>query len=125
MTLGVKRITRNKITGKDGKELATGITIELADGTAATVDCRTLRTNCPCATCTEERAKAESHSSQPAKRSLLRVVSSETNEQLGLEKIWPVGNYALGMRWADGHDTGIYPIATLFELSRQSSTTTS
>lgn len=118
MTSSVKRIARNKTSGEDGREVATGITIELADGSTATIDCRTLRTNCPCATCTEERSKS---AIQPAKKSLLRVVSSETNEQLGLEKIWPVGNYALGMRWADGHDTGIYPIATLFELSKQSS----
>ncbi len=31
----------------------------------------------------------------------------------------PVGYYAYQIKWNDGHDTGIYPLALLRELSEQ------
>jgi len=33
-----------------------------------------------------------------------------------LKEIWAVGQYALGMSWGDGHNTGIYTFDFLREL---------
>jgi ATP-binding protein involved in chromosome partitioning len=32
---------------------------------------------------------------------------------LAIRRIWSVGNYALGMAFSDGHDTGIYTFKAL------------
>ncbi len=59
-----------------------------------------LRGHCPCATC-------QGHF-QP---SAFHVVKGAV-----LERVELVGNYALGMRWIDGHDTGIYSFRKLRDL---------
>jgi len=53
------------------------------------------------------------------KSSLLRVVEHEKQEELQLERIWGVGNYAIGMVWGDGHDSGIYTYFYLRELGEE------
>ena len=113
----IKKVTRVKSQNDSGKEVGTGICIELENGTEIRLAGRVLRSNCPCATCIEERAKNADTENKSKRSSLLRVIKSEASEQLDLTKIWPVGNYALGLRWADGHDTGIYPFSVLMELS--------
>jgi DUF971 family protein len=112
----VKKVSRIKSHSATGDEIGTGISILLEDGSQSNIDTKALRTNCPCATCVEERAKNEQPESTPKRSSLLRIVSSETEDQLNLVQIWPVGNYALGLRWGDGHDTGIYPFSVLLSL---------
>jgi len=37
-------------------------------------------------------------------------------EQVNIEHIEPVGNYAIGLHFDDGHNTGIYSWDTLYEL---------
>jgi DUF971 family protein len=37
-----------------------------------------------------------------------QMVREAKNESLNLEKIEPVGSYALQFFWSDGHNTGIY-----------------
>jgi DUF971 family protein len=63
-----------------------------------------LRENCPCASCVDEFSgeRRNSPGSVPA----------------GLERIsvTPVGNYALGFAWSDGHSTGIYTFEYLRKL---------
>lgn len=51
-----------------------------------------LRGWCPCASC-------QGHEGE---RHFVRAATSD------LVMIFAVGRYALGFRWADGHDTGIY-----------------
>lgn len=55
-----------------------------------------LRENCPCASCVDEYSgeRRVGHGNIPA----------------GIERVSvsPVGNYALGFAWSDGHSTGIY-----------------
>jgi DUF971 family protein len=60
-----------------------------------------LRGWCPCASC-------QGHSGE---RQFIRVENPQ------LETISPVGNYALNLRWSDGHDTGIYTFEFLRTLS--------
>jgi DUF971 family protein len=64
-----------------------------------------LRRHCPCATCRARRAESEA----PPVDGELPVLSDEavqaTAVAAGFE---PVGRYGIKIRWADGHDYGIY-----------------
>jgi DUF971 family protein len=62
-----------------------------------------LRGWCPCASC--QGHGGEHH--------FIKVENPQ------LESISPVGNYALNLRWGDGHDTGIYSFEYLRTLSEQ------
>ena len=39
-------------------------------------------------------------------------------EDISIEDMSLVGNYALQFRWSDGHDTGIYSWETLYNLGK-------
>jgi len=77
----------------------------------------TLRLNCPCAGCKEARGDNSHRQPLTAKKNSLRVVESSKEEETSLEEVWPVGNYAIGLRWQDGHHTGIYTFKFLAELA--------
>ncbi|HMO16489.1 MAG TPA: DUF971 domain-containing protein [Oligoflexia bacterium] len=71
-----------------------------------------LRDNCPCAGCLQKRGD-KSHDKPlgaptSSGRSLLKVVSGPEGNYYDLRKVWTLGNYAIGIKWGDGHDTGIY-----------------
>ena len=53
-----------------------------------------LRGFCPCAVCQGHHA--------------LEITYHPPAAPVTLERIEPVGNYALGFHWSDGHGTGIY-----------------
>jgi len=100
-----------------------GVTLRWEDGTVHSISSRTLREHCPSAVSKAKRGDT-SHdaplTSGPAPRkSLLRIVDTTADEQLSLIKVWPIGNYAIGMAWGDGHNSGIYPFDLLFELGEQ------
>jgi len=99
---------------------ADGLQITWQDGTVQTLTSRVLRENCPCAVCKAERGD-ESHDKPltSKKPSMLKVVSSSIKEELQLEEVSAVGNYAISIRWGDGHHTGIY----MFQLLRTLNTT--
>ena len=79
-----------------------------------------VRRHCPCATCQEQRGDL-SHSKPlaPKKSSLLRVVEATVEEATQIVQVWPIGNYAIGLRWGDGHDTGIFSFDLLRGLCNQ------
>lgn len=94
--------------------------ISWSDGSKSKLHSERLRKACPCAECRESRG--ESFHSKPiaarkASPSMLQVVEATHDEATHLEQIWPVGNYAIGTRWGDGHSTGIYPYTLLIELA--------
>jgi len=71
-----------------------------ADGYESTYLLDFLRLNCPCADC-------QGHGEQvyhllPEERAAAPV------ESLPAVHVEPVGSYAIGIRFADGHDTGIF-----------------
>ncbi len=70
---------------------------------------RQLRDNCPCATCREKR-------SAPTNPLQLNILSVEETRPLSIAGMKPVGNYAYGIQFSDGHDTGIYSLEFLREL---------
>lgn len=120
----VKKISRTK-QEINGKEFGSGLklTFKMPDSSLIEleIDSETLRKECPCASCQQKRGD-DSHSrplSGKKKSKLLNVVSATKEEECNIEKIWLLGNYAIGMKWSDGHDTGIYTFNFLFELAKQ------
>lgn len=87
-----------------------GLKIEWSDGVTTVVPWRKLRTNCPCASCGEERAKPP----DPFRVLTPQEVAAGAPAPVAMV---PVGHYAYQIRWNDGHDTGIYPIDLLRKLS--------
>jgi ATP-binding protein involved in chromosome partitioning len=81
-----------------------------------------LRMECPCAECREARGDTSHAQPLTAKKSALKIITSTKEEQITLKSIWSVGNYALGIEWADGHNSGIYTyelLRTLGEAPKQ------
>lgn len=73
-----------------------------SDGHRGDYDYRTLRGWCPCAMC-------QGHGTGPVRHRPYRG-------DVRADHIEPVGNYALSIRWSDGHGTGIYRFDFLREL---------
>ena len=96
----------------------TGIVIAWPGETPLSIPSKKLRNHCPCAECKLQRGE-DTHSTPltPKKSSLLAIVEHTKDEALALEEIWPVGRYALGMRWGDGHDSGIYTYQLLRDIA--------
>lgn len=78
-----------------------GMECHWEDGLKKTISYKTLRDHCPCAPCKADR---------PQK------IPKEGYEIKGVN--W-VGNYALGILWADNHSTGIYPFSQLREWCKK------
>jgi len=74
------------------------------DSTLGVIEFKALRRHCRCAECEDARR---------------RGVYDETAlpaEPVAVELHW-LGNYALSVRWQDGHRSGIYPLTLLRELA--------
>ncbi len=65
-----------------------------------------VRWNCPCAYCSEARKGVDTEHFTVYHKDELEVVD-----------IIPVGNYAVKIRWGDGHDLGIYTFELLKKLA--------
>ncbi len=73
-----------------------------ADGHVSVLPHEILRGYCPCASC-------QGHEGP------IKFVNPGTH-QLEIDRIEPVGNYALCLVWFDGHQTGIYSYPYLRSL---------
>lgn len=67
-----------------------------------------IRKACPCALCGDIRAKQDAQ---------LQMITVDQTPSVDLSDVIPVGNYAIQIRWADGHDTGIYTYSYLKQLA--------
>lgn len=76
------------------------------DGSRTSYEHLVLRAFCPCAHC-------QGHQGPIGFRS-----EAETTDSLELDDVFEVGQYAVGLGWADGHSTGIYTYRFLRELAR-------
>ncbi len=97
------------LNSKDG----IGIEITWEEGKRTFISSSTLRTNCLCASCLEEKKKKR------VKNNPFNIIKEEAsaNSRLNLIEVLPVGNYAINIVWEDGHRDGIYTFKTLFNLS--------
>ncbi len=84
------------------------VTIGWSDGRECEYSFAGLRAICPCVECRGGHANM----GYPADKELLRTAQDDT---LTLERIDPVGSYALQFTWGDGHSTGIYTWQYLYE----------
>lgn len=89
------------------------------EGLVQRISSEVLRKNCPSAISRAQRGDDSHEKPLTAKSSLLKIIEHTRAEELRLDKIWGVGNYALGMQWGDGHNTGIYTYDLLYELGSQ------
>lgn len=84
------------------------LSVTWKDGHTSNFDLAFLRKNCPCAACNAEREK------QAKSTELFPILKSDPGtgppRAVGANLI---GNYALQIRWSDGHDTGMYDFRTL------------
>jgi DUF971 family protein len=87
-----------------GNELA----VRWNDGGESYLDLDKLRRACPCAGCGGEPDVIGRR---------LRPEVNYTARSFELTRVQPVGGYALQLRWADGHETGIYSFDYLRSLS--------
>ena len=80
------------------------LTLQWDDG-IGTVAAATLRAHCRCAPCQSARLRG--------------TLEAPVGDALVLVDALPVGHYALQLRFADGHERGIYPWQALRELAGQ------
>ncbi|MDX8355719.1 P-loop NTPase [Cognatiyoonia sp. IB215182] len=82
----------------------TALILNWADGQEQRLIPRDLRIACQCAKCRDEMT---------GKRLL---APEQIPLGVAITRIWSIGNYALGMAFSDGHDTGIYTFEQLRAL---------
>lgn len=87
--------------------------ITWSDGQVRDYSPRELRDKCPCATCREKR------NAPPSSPLQLPIISAAEAQPLGITAMKPVGNYAYSIEFSDGHNTGIYTLASLRELGNE------
>jgi len=83
--------------------------IEWDNKSNSSFDLTILRRYCPCAVCLADRESQGKN-----------YIPIFGKEQVTVETIKPVGNYAFSIKWKDGHDTGIYEYQYLFKLAGES-----
>lgn len=81
------------------------LTITWDDGVTSTLPVPYLRSWCPCAAC-------QGHGTRIAYRPAPATIT--------IAELWEVGAYALGVRFSDGHDDGIYSWTYLGKIAYES-----
>ncbi len=84
------------------------VTLSWPNGTSWLVKNRDLRLSCRCALCADELT---------GKR-LLKEEDVPLN--IAAREVTPLGNYAVGIVWNDGHSSGIYPYKNIEPLTKKS-----
>jgi DUF971 family protein len=87
--------------------------IAWSDGQVREYAIRELRDKCPCATCREKR------NAPPPPATALPILSAAEAAPLGIAAMNPVGRYAYGIDFSDGHDTGIFTLESLREMGEE------
>jgi DUF971 family protein len=99
----------------DIKTDASEMEIEWGNGDIHQLSLEGVRSFCPCALCVANR------DSQGQKSELHVLSSNEEAVTAKVEGVTSVGRYAIQIKWADGHDTGIYTFDYLKSLWEQDS----
>lgn len=80
---------------------SSGIKIDWKDGHHSEYSARYLRDHCPCATCTGAHGEPSPLPPRPDPLQLYKP-------RLKMDKVEPVGQYAIRIHWNDAHNAGIY-----------------
>lgn len=110
----------NPIPRQIKRQGLSGLLVTWSDNSESQLSSETLRRQCPCAECREKRGDDSHAKPLTGKKRSLSIVQNTREEQLGLESIWGIGQYAIGIRWNDGHDSGIYTFEFLAQLAGRS-----
>lgn len=105
----MRSLGKNSILQKQLPEIhfdATHTFLKWPDGEEAKVSNHDLRLSCRCAICVNEISG--------------EVLLKEENIKADIAPTatMPLGNYAIGINWNDGHTSGIYPYQTIRKLSK-------
>lgn len=92
----------------------TAIKISWDDQTSTRWTAAQLRKACPCATCREKRRGEEDKDSKATSIGL-PVLSAAEAKPLRIESMRPVGTYAYNINFTDGHSSGIFQLAMLYQ----------
>ncbi len=98
------------------REGSAGLSVLWSDNRQDFLPSRLLRSNCPSADSRAKRGDTSHEQPLIGKQSALRVIEASLAEELELQSIWAIGNYAIGLAWGDGHKTGIFTFNFLREL---------
>jgi DUF971 family protein len=96
-------------------ELTTTGSLRIAwsDGQVREYAVKELREKCPCATCREIR------NAPPQPATMLPILSMAEAAPLKIAAMKPVGRYAYGIDFSDGHDSGIFTLESLREMGAE------
>ena len=83
------------------------LSIRWDDGARTVAAARDLRLGCPCAFCVDEMTGQRT------------LDPARVPQDLSIQQIAPVGNYAVRVTFSDGHQTGLFDWRLLRALSRQ------
>jgi DUF971 family protein len=108
-SLPVDAVTPLKVRVK--KSEGTGVEIDWRDGHSSAWDFRWLRDACPCATCNSERESEGRTIGEPKPKSPDPLALYQAPPRP--DQVTPIGNYAINIKWNDGHNSGIYSWAYL------------
>jgi len=88
-----------------------GLELEWSDGFKRKLSFIVLRKECPCAACRGEPTPLDPNPN------VLPTVGQLSPEAGICKNMFKIGGYAIGFRWGDGHDTGIYSFEYLRALA--------
>ncbi len=103
----IMALGKNSIEKKELPQIGTdahNITLTWPSGEKVTVGNRELRLSCQCALCMDEISGKKLLDPQ------------KVRQDIAPKEITPLGNYAIGIAWNDGHSSGIYPYKLIREL---------
>ncbi len=99
---------------------SSALRIVWSDGRDGTISLRRLRQACPCAHCRQEKSEGglkQAQTPQKAGQVALPVLTPAQARPLSIESMQPVGQYAYGIAFSDGHQGGIFTFELLRTLS--------
>ena len=89
--------------------------ISWQDGHRSSHALEDLRQQCPCANCRE--ARGQPHGPQLVGNELPIVTAASVHPTSEAKGFDPVGRYGIKIKWADGHDAGIYTFEMLRDFT--------
>ena len=97
LLLAVEKVQSSESDLKDAGFKDGRVVLVFSDGRELSAKAVDLRANCQCASCVSEVTGQRMVD--------IKKIPADINPQ----EILPLGNYAVGITWSDGHSSGIYP----------------
>jgi Mrp family chromosome partitioning ATPase/DUF971 family protein len=97
MLESIENVQSGHLSIKDAGFRDGDVVLVFSDGRELTAKAFDLRVNCPCALCVSELTGKH------------LVNAAQIPADINPVEILPLGNYAVGITWSDGHASGIYP----------------